>query len=326
MLTFCDLAERASKQLAGPKAPVGPRYPNEAAFDGSEPEMVYLGEQPQAAVNDHERVELLERELHRVRAQLESETTARHALDKRFGELRSILQQYKQGQTESSGGGKARSGATEGGDTAEASEGQGQDALVLEHAELRAVMEAVEQQLQIVEATTEVGRDAHLRVRETHLTQSQQANTTDRLIAQSLEVAAAYHRTCTKALTQAYAAVTLPSTVPNNNNNNNNSEAEEVDGPSERQPPPPPPPVAVDVDLSDPVGAIEELRSFDHDGLLEAIAKTGKTIRKWQKMCKAYRERSKGKISFRNFAEGDLALFLPTRNSPSRPWAAFNGT
>ncbi|KAJ7266262.1 autophagy-related protein 11-domain-containing protein [Mycena rebaudengoi] len=70
---------------------------------------------------------------------------------------------------------------------------------------------------------------------------------------------------------------------------------------------------------------LETLRAFDHDHFLEAITKTGSTIRKWQKQCKEYRERAKGKISFRNFAKGDLALFRPMRNSVSKPWAAFNG-
>lgn len=79
------------------------------------------------------------------------------------------------------------------------------------------------------------------------------------------------------------------------------------------------------IDPSDPSTALEILRGFDHDRFLEAISKTGSTIRKWQKQCKEYRERAKGKISFRNFAKGDLALFLPTRNSVSKPWAAFNG-
>ena len=79
------------------------------------------------------------------------------------------------------------------------------------------------------------------------------------------------------------------------------------------------------IDPSDPSAALEALRAFDHDHFLEAINKAGSTIRKWQKQCKEYRERAKGKISFRNFAKGDLALFLPTRNSISKPWAAFNG-
>lgn len=79
------------------------------------------------------------------------------------------------------------------------------------------------------------------------------------------------------------------------------------------------------IDPSDPTAALEILRGFDHDHFLEVMSKTGSTIRKWQKQCKEYRERAKGKISFRNFAKGDLALFLPTRNSMSKPWAAFNG-
>ena len=377
MLTLAfDLAKRASKELAqdskhsGEKAS-GRALPNKKEFNASEPEVVYLGEQRQAAVNDHERVEWLERELSLTRTQLESETTARRSLEDRLSGLRSIFEQYRQRRgvlataekqtriTEffrQTGGSKAGTGADKGegvrsraqasGDdqqphsaVAEANGGQGQD--MLEHAELRAVMEAVERQL--AEITTAPGdsagadvggrrADADLQraeremqeasalredVRETHAAQSQsasRADRADRLIVQLLEVAATYRRTSTKALAlaQAQVVVTVPSA-------HNNSDVEEVEGPSERQPLP------IDLDLSDPVRAIEVLRSFDHDSFLEAIAKTGSTIRKWQKHCKGYRERSKAKISFRNFAEGDLALFLPTRNS-TRPWAAFNGT
>lgn len=79
------------------------------------------------------------------------------------------------------------------------------------------------------------------------------------------------------------------------------------------------------IDPSDPTAAVEALRAFDHDQFLEIMSKPGSTIRKWQKQCKEYRERAKAKISFRNFTKGDLALFLPTRNSISKPWAAFNG-
>ena len=160
------------------------------------------------------------------------------------------------------------------------------------------------------------------RVRETTTTTHAAQSRSGADIAQLLEVAAAYRRTCTKALLALGRTHAVPSTTTTPNNNDN-SETEEVEGPP--PPPAPTPVVDADVDLSDPVGAIGVLRSFDHESLLEAVAKTGKTVRKWQKQCKAYRERSKAKIAFRNFAEGDLALFLPTRNSASRPWAAFNG-
>ncbi|KAL1922261.1 uncharacterized protein VTP21DRAFT_9800 [Calcarisporiella thermophila] len=54
--------------------------------------------------------------------------------------------------------------------------------------------------------------------------------------------------------------------------------------------------------------------------------------KKWQRDCRTLREKygrasseSSGKIAFRNFKAGDLALFLPTRNSTAKgPWAAFN--
>ena len=79
------------------------------------------------------------------------------------------------------------------------------------------------------------------------------------------------------------------------------------------------------IDWSDPATSIDILKQFDLDAFSETILKSGSTIRKWQKQCKDYRERARGKISFRNFGKGDLALFLPTRNSIAKPWAAFNG-
>jgi autophagy-related protein 11 len=85
-----------------------------------------------------------------------------------------------------------------------------------------------------------------------------------------------------------------------------------------REEPPP-------IDPTDPAAALEMLRAYDLDAFAETVTKVGSVTRKLLKQCKDYRERAKGKISFRNFAKGDLALFLPTRNSQSKPWAAFNG-
>jgi autophagy-related protein 11 len=144
----------------------------------------------------------------------------------------------------------------------------------------------------------------------------------ERLVAQLLETSIAYRTAHFKALTLAQTAISHPSSMSKSVGQLTESHTllanakhglnVQLDEPSL-------------VDPSDPVGAVEVLRSFDHDHFLEVIMKTGSTIRKWQKQCKEYRERAKGKISFRNFAKGDLALFLPTRNSVSKPWAAFNG-
>lgn len=79
------------------------------------------------------------------------------------------------------------------------------------------------------------------------------------------------------------------------------------------------------IDPTEPVPALEILRSYDLDAFSDTVGKVASVVRKWQKQCREYRERAKGKITFRNFAKGDLALFLPTRNSVSKPWAAFNG-
>ena len=80
---------------------------------------------------------------------------------------------------------------------------------------------------------------------------------------------------------------------------------------------------------------IQDVSSFDITAVSEAIIKRVKeadhTARKWQREARAYRDKSHRaqseaheKIAFRSFKEGDLALFLPTRNQATRPWAAFN--
>lgn len=80
---------------------------------------------------------------------------------------------------------------------------------------------------------------------------------------------------------------------------------------------------------------IRDVSSFDMTAFSEAIIKRVKeadhTARKWQREARAYRDKSHRaqseaheKIAFRSFKEGDLALFLPTRNQATRPWAAFN--
>ncbi|KAI9875378.1 MAG: oligomeric, coiled-coil, peripheral membrane protein, partial [Pleopsidium flavum] len=80
---------------------------------------------------------------------------------------------------------------------------------------------------------------------------------------------------------------------------------------------------------------LDKVGSFNMDAFMETIVKrvkeTEHMARKWQKEARAYRDKSHraqseahDKIAFRSFKEGDLALFLPTRNQATRPWAAFN--
>ncbi|KAF2852890.1 Taz1-interactin-like proteing factor 1 [Plenodomus tracheiphilus IPT5] len=80
---------------------------------------------------------------------------------------------------------------------------------------------------------------------------------------------------------------------------------------------------------------IEKLNLFSTETFSDAVAKRMRdmehTARKWQKEARAYRDKahrfqadSHDKIAYRSFKEGDLALFLPTRNNAHRPWAAFN--
>ncbi len=80
---------------------------------------------------------------------------------------------------------------------------------------------------------------------------------------------------------------------------------------------------------------MKDIKSFDIDIFSEAIYKRVKDIehiaRKWQKEARAYRDKAHraqseahDRIALRNFKEGDLALFLPTRDQATKPWAAFN--
>ncbi|KAE8152691.1 autophagy-related protein 11-domain-containing protein [Aspergillus avenaceus] len=80
---------------------------------------------------------------------------------------------------------------------------------------------------------------------------------------------------------------------------------------------------------------MESLYQFDVDIFGDAVVKRVKDIevlaRKWQKEARGYRDKyhrtqseAHDKIAYRSFKEGDLALFLPTRNQAIRSWAAFN--
>lgn len=67
------------------------------------------------------------------------------------------------------------------------------------------------------------------------------------------------------------------------------------------------------------------------DTIYHRIKEAEHKARKWQRDARSYRERAHAfhkdahdKIAFRNFKEGDLALFLPTRNQQAGAWAAFN--
>lgn len=80
---------------------------------------------------------------------------------------------------------------------------------------------------------------------------------------------------------------------------------------------------------------LSAIGSFDVEAFCEVITKRIKdieyTAKKYSKDARAYREKSHmaqkeahEKIAFKNFKEGDLALFLPTRNQATGAWAAFN--
>ncbi|KAF4951106.1 hypothetical protein FGADI_7721 [Fusarium gaditjirri] len=80
---------------------------------------------------------------------------------------------------------------------------------------------------------------------------------------------------------------------------------------------------------------MNKIGNFDMELFSETVYRRIKEVehmaRKWQKEARSYREKahllqkdSHEKIAFKHFKEGDLALFLPTRNQQAGAWAAFN--
>lgn len=80
---------------------------------------------------------------------------------------------------------------------------------------------------------------------------------------------------------------------------------------------------------------MDHISLFSTETFSEAIAKRLRdfeyTARKWQKEARSYKEKSHrfqaeahAKIAVRDFKEGDLALFLPTKGKHQGAWAAFN--
>ncbi|KAL4066994.1 hypothetical protein V8B97DRAFT_1874301 [Scleroderma yunnanense] len=222
------------------------------------------------------------------------------------------------------------------------------DRAVLEHqfSELRAELEDAARQLKIAQSSAELANADAIGLREElqrvelelrearhierllrddliagRVSQSdfeQRLEDSGRLVAQLLDVAIAFRGTHCKALSMLQSMTVHP----NLRQGHNQSLADSAFSPHLRHGSIPEEPSPIDT--TDITGALEALRAWDHDHFLDGVAKTGSVIRKWQKQCRDYRERAKGKISFRNFGKGDLALFLPTRNSASKPWAAFN--
>lgn len=75
---------------------------------------------------------------------------------------------------------------------------------------------------------------------------------------------------------------------------------------------------------------IFDIQRFN-EGVYKRVKEIENIARKWQKEARAYRDKSHraqgdahDRIALRNFKEGDLALFLPTRDQATKPWAAFN--
>lgn len=80
---------------------------------------------------------------------------------------------------------------------------------------------------------------------------------------------------------------------------------------------------------------LSRIDDFNLSTFSEAVIKLRRDVewtgKKWKMEARGYRDKhlrsqneAHDKIAIRGFKEGDLALFLPTRNQATRPWAAFN--
>ena len=80
---------------------------------------------------------------------------------------------------------------------------------------------------------------------------------------------------------------------------------------------------------------IKDAANFDMDAFYEAMYRRIKEVehiaRKGQRDARSYRDKAHraqseahDRLALRSFKEGDLALFLPTRDQATKPWAAFN--
>ncbi|KAK4197506.1 autophagy-related protein 11-domain-containing protein [Triangularia verruculosa] len=76
---------------------------------------------------------------------------------------------------------------------------------------------------------------------------------------------------------------------------------------------------------------MESLGYFDIDAFCDTVIRRVKDIENIARKWRGYRDKahalqkdSHNKIAFKHFKEGDLALFLPTKNQATGAWAAFN--
>ncbi|KAK4177679.1 putative autophagy-related protein 11 [Triangularia setosa] len=76
---------------------------------------------------------------------------------------------------------------------------------------------------------------------------------------------------------------------------------------------------------------LESLGYFDMDAFCETVVRRVRDVENIARKWRGYRDKahtlqkdSHNKIAFKHFKEGDLALFLPTKNQATGAWAAFN--
>ncbi|KAL7423266.1 oligomeric, coiled-coil, peripheral membrane protein [Cryptotrichosporon argae] len=138
-------------------------------------------------------------------------------------------------------------------------------------------------------------------VKETHQTE---------LSRDAVALAGRYHEACYRLLTAINSSTTISGSMSI---------------PPVRAKTPPTASTIASGELGDSVllRSLATAQAFDLVTFTDSVLRTINLVKKWSKSCKQYREAARNKLTFMNFAKGDLALFLPTRN-PRPSWAAFN--
>lgn len=111
----------------------------------------------------------------------------------------------------------------------------------------------------------------------------------------AVALASKYHDACQRILSTIYASSTITGMASTHLPKLNNA-----------QPAAAPTPFTGDMHESILVRSLAAAGSFDLEGFSETVNRTIVLLKKWCKSCKHYREATKNRIAFANFAKGDL--------------------
>ncbi|OCF30460.1 hypothetical protein I316_07896 [Kwoniella heveanensis BCC8398] len=196
---------------------------------------------------------------------------------------------------------------------------------------LKAELSFTKAQLREVQRKETVLSDELAMAKDSATAMSQERSHQSDVSRDAVALASKYHETCQRLLNAINASTTISGTA-------GSQHVGIVRGKSPHKQPANPNPASNPISASGTlstsskdemresvlVRSLETAQGFDLVVFAEAVTRTIGLVKKWSKSCRQFRDAARNKISFSNFAKGDLALFLPTRNATARSWAAFN--